>query len=321
MDKVLVTGANGFVGRVLCQYLLEQGFDVVAGIRDKHTDWQPDQRIQCVVVGDINLETDWRRALKGVSVVVHLAARVHVMKNNVADSNALYRQVNVQGTENLANQAYNAGVKRFIYLSSIKVNGEQTQTKPFTADDVIAGLTDAYAVSKFQAEQVLFQLAAETGLDVVIIRPPLVYGERVKGNFLRLIKWVNKGVSLPFAKINNQRSLVNVRNLCDFICVCIGHEQARGHVFLVADGMDLATPQLIELIAKYQNKNSAVFAVPLWLLNMLGQLLGKQAELDRLCGSLQLCLDKNKQLLGWTPSYTVDEGIEESVRYYLRNRE
>jgi len=244
--------------------------------------------------------------------VIHLAARVHVMQETHADPLTAFREVNTQGTINLAKQAVAAGVKRFIYLSSIKVNGEKTTTIPFHADDS-ANPLDPYAISKFEAEQQLLTLGQETGLEIVIIRPPLVYGPAVKGNFSRLISLVNKSIPLPLAKINNARSLVNIQNLCSLIQVCLDHPKAAGEVFLVSDGEDLSSSELFEKIAQALDKKNRLFYLPKGLLKLLTGIIGRQAEFQRLFDSLQVDISKNQQLLGWQPNVRVMQGIQKTV--------
>jgi nucleoside-diphosphate-sugar epimerase len=244
------------------------------------------------------------------ATVIHAAARAHIMKDEVADPLAEYRRVNVDGTLNLARQAAAAGVKRFIFISSIKVNGEQTPLgQPFTADDTPAP-EDAYGISKWEAEQGLQQLATETGMEVVIIRPPLVYGPGVKGNFASMIKLVAKGLPFPLGAIHNQRSLVAVDNLVDLIITCIDHPVAANQVFLAGDGQDLSTTELLRGVAKAMGKPARLIPVPSSLLMLGATLLGKKAVAQRLLGSLQVDIAKARNLLGWEPPVSVEEGLE-----------
>jgi nucleoside-diphosphate-sugar epimerase len=265
-----------------------------------------------VVVGDINSHTDWSKALEAHGVV-HLAARVHVMDDSAQDPLAEFRAVNVEGTLNLARQAAHAGVKRFVFVSSVKVNGEATLPGcPFNVQDPPAP-ADPYAISKQEAEKGLRELAAETGLEVVIIRPPLVYGPGVKANFLRLIKTVQKGLPLPLGRVRNKRSLVGIDNLLDLIITCIDHPAAAGQTFLVSDGEDLSTPDLIRKLASAMGRPARLLPVPSTLLRLGGRMIRKSAEVERLVGSLQVDINHTCETLGWRPPVSVDEGIRRCV--------
>ena len=312
MLKILITGSNGFVGQFLTHYLQEIGHECISTYRHLPDELSMETK-KHFSVGNIDAQTQWQSALTGVDSVVHLAARVHVMQETDADPLAAFRAVNTEGTMNLARQAVVSGVKRFVYLSSIKVNGEQTTDKPFYADDQPNPL-DPYAVSKFEAEQQLLALGKETGLEVVIIRPPLVYGPEVKGNFSRLIKLVDKSLPLPLAGINNARSLVNIENLCSLIQTCLTHPQAVGEVFLVSDGQDLSTSELFEYISQALDKKSRLFYLPAGLIKFMTFILGRKAEYERLFGSLQVDIAKNEQLLGWQPVVSVQSGINKTVK-------
>lgn len=305
--NVLITGATGFVGRVLASQLAGcEKFYVSAALRsDNGFDECPSQ-----VVGDFSDNTDWSSALIDQQVVIHAAARAHIMKDEVADPLAEYCKVNVEGTLNLARQAAAAGVKRFIFISSIKVNGEQTPLgKPFTADDTPSP-EDAYGISKMEAEQGLRQLAAKTGMEVVIIRPPLVYGPNVKGNFASMIKLVEKGLPLPLGAVHNKRSLVALDNLVDLIITCIDHPAAANQVFLAGDGKDLSTTELLRGVARAMGKPARLIPVPAGLLQLGATVLGKKAMAQRLLGSLQVDISKARELLGWTPPLTVEQGLK-----------
>lgn len=316
MNKVLVTGANGFIGKILLAELIAAGFDVKGTVRSSAS---LAGQSAAVVVGDINAGTSWQDALQGVDVVVHLAARVHVMKETVLDSLRAFREVNVAGTENLARQAAAHGVRRFIYLSSIKVNGDQTD-RAFSADDN-AIPRDSYGLSKWEAEQVLRKVSAETGLEIVIIRPPLAYGPGVKGNFLRLLKLVNSGCPLPLGKVSNKRSMVSVDNLCDLIKICIDHPGADGQVFLVSDGHDLSTLDLIRMMAAHMRQSARLFSLPLGWLYGLGKIVGKKPEIDRLCDSLQVDIQQTCNKLQWMPPYSVDEEIRKTVAWFMAQKQ
>jgi nucleoside-diphosphate-sugar epimerase len=307
---LLITGSTGFVGTNLYQ---------CAGV----VGWKTRRVLRCdagqndVVVGGIAFDTDWSIALKNIEIVVHLAARVHVMEDGSGEQLAEFHRVNVEGTVNLARHAVHAGVKRFVFISSIKVNGESTLPgKPFTTIDA-PNPQDSYAISKLEAEQGLRDIEKETGLEVVIIRPPLVYGPGVKANFLRLIQAVQKGLPLPLGLVKNKRSLVSLDNLVDLILTCINHPDAAGQTFLISDGEDLSTPELIRKLARSMGKKSRLLPVPPALLRLGGSIIGKRAEVDRLIGSLQVDISHIYEVLGWRPKVTVDQGIGETVNWYI----
>lgn len=267
-----------------------------------------------VTINGLASDTDWSEALKNVEQVVHLAARVHVMNDKSSDPLAEFRRVNVEGTAALARQAAVAGVRRFVYLSSVKVNGEFTEAgHPFTADDAPAP-EDPYGVSKHEAEQLLRQIAAETGMEVVIIRPPLVYGPGVKANFESMMRWLARGVPLPLAAVtSNRRSLVALDNLVDLIVTCLNHPAAANQTFLVSDGEDLSTAQLLKRMDAAMGHPARLFYVPPALLKLGATVLNKPGIYQRLCGSLQLDIAKTRQLLGWTPPVSVDEGLRRAA--------
>ena len=313
---ILVTGGNGFIGSAVLRHLKEDGLhDIRAAIRETYS--ASIQGMGLVAVGDIGPDTDWSLALQGVSILVHCAARVHVMSETVANPLDEFRRVNVQGALNLARQAVGAGVKRFIFVSSIKVNGETTRPgHPFTAED-IPSPTDAYGVSKMEAERVLRDLSINSGIDLVIIRPPLVYGPGVKANFARLMRAVHRGLPLPLGAIDNRRSLVALENLVDLIVRCIEHPDAANQTFLVSDGEDLSTTQLLKKIGQALGKPSRLIPVPLVLLKLAGDLVGRGAAVQRLCGSLQVDIEKTRRCLDWTPPLSVDEGLKRVAEEYL----
>ena len=267
-----------------------------------------------VTIDGLASDTDWSEALKNVEQVVHLAARVHVMNDKSSDPFAEFRRVNVEGTAALARQAAAAGVRRFVFLSSVKVNGEFTEAgQPFTADDVPAP-EDPYGVSKHEAEQLLRQIADETVMEVVIIRPPLVYGPGVKANFAAMMRWLARGVPLPLAAVNeNRRSLVALDNLVDLIMTCLHHPAAANQTFLVSDGEDLSTAQLLKRMGAAMGHPARLFYVPPALLKLGATVLNKPGIYQRLCGSLQLDIAKTRQLLGWTPPVSVDEGLRRAA--------
>lgn len=304
--KVLVTGATGFLGRRLCVTLkTNPEVELTACVREAQA-----MKVDSVAdISSIDSETVWEEVLKGQDVVIHAAARVHIMKDEVDDPLDEYRKVNVGGTLNLARQAATAGIKRFVFISSIKVNGEQTiKGRRFMAEDIPAP-QDAYGISKSEAEQGLHKIAADTDLEVVIIRPPLVYGPGVKGNFARMIKLIAKGLPLPLGAINNQRSLVAVDNLVDLIITCIVHPAAANQVFLAGDGNDLSTTDLLRAVSQAMGKPSRLIPVPLSFIMLAATLFGKRAVAYRLLGSLQVDISKARHLLGWEPPISVDEGL------------
>jgi UDP-glucose 4-epimerase len=307
--KVLVTGANGFVGKRVMAVLQQNARLIVAGSVRRI---QPDTNGN-LPIGDLNGETDWSKALNGSECVIHAAARVHVLKDNATDPLAEFLATNLHGTLNLGRQAANAGVRRFVFISSVKVHGETTLLgKPFSAQDVPAPL-DPYSVSKTQAECGLRQLAAETKMDVVIIRPPLVYGPGVKGNFQTMMRWLSLGVPLPLGSIDNLRSLVALDNLVDLIATCIHHPAAANQTFLVSDGEDLSTTQLLKRMGQAMGKPARLIPVSPALLKAAAAMLGKPELAQRLCGSLQVDIAKTRQLLGWRPPVSVDEGLRRAA--------
>lgn len=308
--RLLITGANGFVGAPLCTELFRQGAAVRAAMRTGSVD---SDKFECTVVGAIDGGTDWSTALVDQDVVIHLAARVHVMNDTAADPLAAFRQVNVEGTLNLARQAAAAGVKRFVFISSVKVNGEYTLPgQAFTEADA-PNPQDAYGISKHEAEQGLRQLAANTGMDVVIIRPPLVYGPGVKANFASLMRAAQRGWPLPLGAVDNRRSLVALDNLVDFIVTCVNHPQAANQTFLVSDGHDLSTAELVRGMARAAGVSARLVPVPVWALQAAAALMNKRESVQRLCSSLQVDISKARTLLGWMPPISVDEGLRRAL--------
>jgi nucleoside-diphosphate-sugar epimerase len=310
--NILVTGASGFVGEALVfRLLIDKTFSVTAAARGA-------TRLHglCPVEPFDLTKPTLLRCLSTVQVVIHAAARVHVMNENAIDPLAEFRKVNVEGTLRLARQAAASGVRRFIFISSIKVNGESTKLgKPFTADDC-SNPSDPYGVSKFEAETALQQLACETGMEVVIIRPPLIYGPGVKANFLNMLSWLDKGVPLPLGAIRNQRSLVCLANLVSLVITCIDHPRAANQTFLVSDGEDLSTTQLLRRLSRALGKPARLLPLPEGLLKLVAAMLGKQAFAHRLCGSLQVDISKNLHVLGWKPPINMDRAMLQTAGHY-----
>lgn len=312
-NKVAITGANGFVGKVLCGELVNNGWMVKGLIRSESVIQKLPELVEPYVLDDLKNISDHPEVLEGCNSVVHLAAKVHDMnRGSLSD----YRKINTQGTIKLAEAAVNAGVKKFIYISTIKVNGEETVRNPFSYDDVVAP-EDPYAISKWEAECALLDLAKRTRLEVTIIRPVLVYGPRVKGNLLLLMKWIERGIPLPFAGIGNARSMINVYNLTDLIRYCLETPGSSGKVLLASDGDDVSTSELISVIARAMGKSPRLFRLPKFLTYLLMLALGKKAAYDRLFGSLVVDIQNTRKSLDWEPKYNLREGIQKMVDDFL----
>ena len=310
MDKLLVTGASGFVGTALCQALLARDVPFVPCVRKLAPSRLPGPL--AFETGDQSGPVDWTPALAGCSVVIHLAARVHMMREQAADPGAAYQAMNVDATLRLAEQAAGQGVRRFVHVSSVKVNGERTLGRPFRADDSPAP-EDAYGRSKLAAELALQEWAARTGTELVIVRPPLVYGPGVRANFLRLMQLVKSGMPLPLGGIRNRRSMVALGNLVDFLLLCAVHPGAAGGTWMVSDNRDLSLPELITLIAKAMGRPARLLPVPAGLLSAGAGLLGRRAAAGRLLDSLQVDVKPALDRLGWTPPLDVETAIQLAV--------
>jgi nucleoside-diphosphate-sugar epimerase len=313
LTRVLVTGATGFVGRVLCGELARCGYRVRAAVRDVRR--SPACVDEPVAIEDIGARNHWLPLLRDVDSVIHLAARAHVLGDSPANFH-LYREVNAEGTHNLATQAANAGIRRFILLSSVKVNGDSTEGRGFSATDEPRP-TDAYGESKWAAEKYALAAGTRTGMEVAIVRPPLIYGPGVKANFLRLMRWVDQERMLPFGAIVNRRSLVSIWNLCDLVLRLIPSPVAPRRVWMVSDSENPSTPELIRGMARSLQRRERLLRVSPGILKALGSVLGLRAEMARLCGSLVVDISETRRELGWSPPISMDEGLLRTARWYL----
>lgn len=308
---MLVTGADGFVGRALCAHLEAKGIAVRRAVRRRSSA----VGAHTVAVGDLGPQTDWEQALLGVDAVVHLAARVHAMRDRAPDPMAEYRRVNVEATRRLAAAAASCGVRRMLLLSSIKVNGDAIP-RPFIEADTPAPI-GPYAVSKWEAEQALAQVSAQTGLEWVVLRPPLTYGPEVRANFLQLLRAVHRGLPFPLGGVDNRRSLLYVGNLAAAIERCVASPEAARRTFLVSDGEDVSSPELVRRVARALGVKPRLMRVPASALRFAGRVTGRGAAVDRLLGSLQIDGSALLHTLSWRPPFTLDEGLERTARWYL----
>lgn len=315
----MLTGASGFVGGALQVRLLADGLHTLR-CAQRQLPMQALLSHEYCVAPSLGPSADWSAALADVDAVIHCAARVHVMQDRAADPLTEFRRVNVEGTMSLARQAVTAGVRRFVFVSSIKVNGELTCAgEAFHADDEPRP-SDPYGISKYEAEEGLLALAKQTGLEVVIIRPPLIYGPGVKANFLSLMRWLNRGIPLPLGAINNQRSLVALDNLVDLLVLCLIHPAAPGQRFLVSDGEDLSTSDLLRRLGLALGRPAHLLDIPqVWIENV-GNWLGKPGLSQRLCGSLQVNIDKTRELLCWVPPLTVDQALTRTAIFFQEEK-
>ena len=307
---ILVTGANGLVGRALCPALIASGHDVIAAVRSAHS---LDPTIQFRKIANIGPETSWESALEGIDVVVHLAGRAHILQDEAANPLAVYRRINVEGSRRLVEQAIKAGIKRFVFLSSIKVNGESS--RPYREKDVPAP-NDPYGISKLEAEVTLREMVSAASMELVILRPPLVYGPGVKGNFLKLLRLCELGLPLPLSGIHNQRSLIGVDNLASAICCCLTHPKAAGEIFLVSDGEDISTAELIIKISEKMGKRIYMLPVPPVLLGFVLKLFGRMDLARRILSSLTLSNTHIHDTLHWRPPNSLDAGLSKTVHWY-----
>lgn len=310
---VMITGTNGFVGQALCAEAIRRGLRIKCV---KRSVCELHAGAEGAVVGAIDGETDWTDALRGVDIIIHLAARVHVMQETAADPLAEFLRVNLHGTANLARQAARAGVKRLVYVSSIGVNGKRTEGAQAFSEGDAPHPHDDYSLSKWQAEQALQQISRETGLEVVIVRAPLVYGPAAKGNFSKLLSAIERGIPLPLAGVHNARSLVYVDNLVDALIVCATHPAATGQTYLVRDGADVSTAQLVEMIALALGHNSHSFYFPPMLLRAAAAVLGRSDQADKLLASLRVNDAKIRNELGWKPPCTMEQGLRATADWY-----
>tara|TARA_A100001011_G_scaffold329165_1_gene354282 strand:- start:3527 stop:4501 length:975 start_codon:yes stop_codon:yes gene_type:complete len=322
MEKILVSGSSGFIGKNLCHELIKLNRSVVGTVRNLNS-IENKNNFEKFLIENISLSTEWKNALKDVGCIIHCAGKAHIMNgNNKKDT---YHTVNTEGTIRLAKQAVEVGVKRFIFLSSVKVNGENTErifldksekkkiNKIFKNDD-IPNPQDFYAKSKFEAEKELWEISKKTGLEVVVMRLPLVYGFGVKGNMLKLIKLINSGIPLPFSLVKNKRSLISVENLVDILIKCIDHPNVTGKTFLVSDGEDLSTADLLKNIGSAMGISVRLFPFPIFLLKLFSTAIGRQREMDRLLLSLQVDSADIKKTLNWNAPLTVKEGIRKMIK-------
>lgn len=319
MARILVTGATGFVGQTLCPALRREGHLLTGTTRNRYLRAGPGN-IPLNVIDDIGPDTDWSRALAGAEFVIHLAGRAHVMNDCHDDSAAEFHRINVDGTRHLADEAVKAGVRRFIFLSSIKVNGEQTEGAPYRETDE-PHPEDAYGISKRDAELALCDVALDTAMETVIIRPPLIYGPNVKGNLLSLLHACAKGRILPLGGINNRRSLVSAENLSSAIALCVTHPAAAGEIFLVRDGDDLSTSDLFSRTALALGTKARLITVPPWLLRLAGKVAGRTAAINRLTGSLVIDDSHIRETLDWSAPISVDHGLTEMAAAYMKSQE
>lgn len=316
MEHIFITGAGGFLGKDLIRRLQSEGrYRLSASVRNAETNVAAG--VVTHFTGAMDTRTSWTAAMTGVDVVVHCAARVHIMADKSADPLQAFRDVNVDATLHLAREAAAAGVRRFVFISSIKVNGEESQVgRPYTPDDEPKPI-DAYGLSKWEAEKGLLQLAEEVEMDIVIIRPVLIYGPGVKANVQNMMRFLRRGIPLPLGAIHNKRSFVALENVTDLIVTCLDHPAASNQVFLVSDDEDLSTTDLLRRMARALHTPARLVPVPSWLLKGTAKLLGMSGFSQRLCGTLQVDISKTRSLLGWAPRIGVDQALDGTARHFL----
>jgi UDP-glucose 4-epimerase len=318
--RVLITGPSGFVGQRTVAAFIEHGSYVRAAYRSDKRARQRRSGVDPYVVGDLDRGADWSGALAGIDVVVHLAARVHVMRDESSCPLAVYRRTNTEGTIRLANAAAAAGVRRLVFVSSIKVNGETSGGTPFSETNAPAP-RDPYGMSKWEAEQALHRLSTERGLEVVVLRPPLMYGPGVRANFLRLLEGVSRGVPFPFGAVENRRSLLFVGNFADALLRCVEHPAAAGQTFLVSDGGAVSSAELVRVLAQALGRGPRLIRIPPSFLRAIGRLTGREEIILRVAGSLEVDSSKIRRLLHWAPPYTLEQGIRETVDWWRTKAE
>ncbi|MGE0190233.1 MAG: UDP-glucose 4-epimerase family protein [Steroidobacteraceae bacterium] len=320
MKRILLTGSTGFLGSALIRRFCFDGlFALRAAYRNEFRNC-PDN-IEAVRIGDLGPDTDWNNATEKIDIVIHTAGRAHIPQADTADRLNEYRKVNVDGSLSLARQAAADGVKRFIYISTIKVNGESTLPDcPYTPDSTPAPI-DPYGISKYEAEEGLLRLSRNTGMELTIIRPPLIYGPGVRANFLQLLYAIAKGIPLPLNSIRNRRSMIALDNLVDLIVTCADHPAAANQIILVSDGEDLSTPDLIRRIARPMGRPVRLYPVPPSFLYAGAYLLGKRNVAQRLCGSLQVDIRKTRELMAWKPPISVDDGLASVVHWFIDRKD
>lgn len=317
LRNILITGGTGFIARSLISLLLSEGWNVHATVREKRELDRLPSSVTGLVTGNLELTTDWKPFLEKVEIVIHLAARVHRMSEDKSEAVDAYQRINVGVTEALANASSWAGVRRFIFISSVKAMGECTQPGEAWSESSPCFPQDDYGRSKYEAEKVLVDIGKKTNLEVVILRLPLVYGPGVKANMARLIRTVDRGFPLPLGAIHNKRSLLYVTNLVDAIRVSLDHPAAAGETFLISDGEDRSTPELIRLIGRTLDRPARMIDIPPSIIRLAGRVLGKGAEVERLLGSLVIDIGKIRRTLSWNPPYTMEQGLKQTVHWCM----